>query len=322
MLRYVIFCQGNERRLFTLVNGQPYYQSLGRGLSLKDLWVPFIMLGFRPHNNVFLSTDERINALFVNLILFSLDVEKAILHFDRLTSRVREFDVKSVNKTLAEDIPGRFVTKEHLITALRLSHAVVPSYKRDEIKRVAGLNEEECLRVENPLKLADEPDLITDDPDKINLWLLQNGAHELKQLIKFNESFSEFFAALVTQDNFDLIIEQFVREYTQDLYQPLSDRDQLCKEACTALQNLAEEVKSMTREQLQAGQRVREVMEDARSLGQTTREFLQNEMGSRPLTGDKRSALMNFCLHSVDQLRNKRRKIDMALPQSNLGHKF
>ena len=163
-----------NRRKMAVINGQPYYQSSGYSSGCKGIWFPFIMFkGTTPAqlDNLpsFLCKQELVKCSYnyPNYI-----VKFAAPYFKREPSVFPQANLK------VDEFAARLPTRETLITSIRLG-SVIPE------KRLisANLDQKETQLSKDLITLSETPLFATQDSDKINRWLISQGAVIVSDLL-------------------------------------------------------------------------------------------------------------------------------------------
>lgn len=163
---------------FTIIDGQPYYQSTGTNGSFPGIWFPIIMVRGTKSINL-----DKLPENF-NKKEFLIDW-KTYQHSSWIIKELQVYRKNSC-RVFIKDVPDEFVAKipshKTLITSARLSGHLFPQ----TILHSAGLTATELKLVSNHIPHAKKPTLVTENADEINLWLENNGAQLLKELIGTN----------------------------------------------------------------------------------------------------------------------------------------
>lgn len=156
-------------RKFVVIKGQPFYSSSGFNSGYPNVWFPFILIrGTQPINySAFPSyymMDNLENCKFTHL--------GYIIKFETNTVvGCQEGLFKGANPD-KDELAGRLPTKDSIILSARLSGKNFPL---DRLKQVDFTLEEEEL-IKNPILIEEHPEFDTNNPDRINKWLIEQGA--------------------------------------------------------------------------------------------------------------------------------------------------
>jgi hypothetical protein len=171
---YIVFQWGEPRKMLVF-NGVPYYRSTGHNSTYANIWFPFMLMrGTRPVN---------INGLPSNLYKDRYENSK-----ETFPVYIVKLDAGYFNPTpmlftgvhpADEPLALRLPTKETIVTSVRLSGDYFP---QDKLALVSLSAEEQKLTKE-PILLAKDPIFTTSDPDKINDWLINQGATIARALL-------------------------------------------------------------------------------------------------------------------------------------------
>lgn len=175
-----------------VVEGQPYYQSTGRNSGCASIWFPFIMIkGNRPIDK--LKIPAMYKPSFYNQDKKPTYIIKILRHYLQT-----EVDILPHDK---EDriIKNRNPLKTTLITAARLTGPLFPESTLIKAK----LNAEEIELARTPLVIEDSPIFSLQDPDKINDWLMNQGAPKILSEIVVQQEEPEEEIDIVSIDKYD-----------------------------------------------------------------------------------------------------------------------
>lgn len=157
-------------RKIAVFDEKPYYCSTGTASSWPNVWFPFLlMIGTKPLNYdalpSFLSK-ERIKKNPYQYPQYLLKFEAC--YCIGMAKRGVFNGVNPSTDSLADRLP----TKETIIMSVRLSGEYFP---QDKLERVDLTSEEKMLTAQ-PIFFEEKPVFITSTPDKVNEWLVAQGA--------------------------------------------------------------------------------------------------------------------------------------------------
>ena len=173
---YIEYKSETAPRKITVVDGQPYYQSTGRNSSMPGVWLPFLLLVGTKHLN-FSATPSWYNSKKLSSSITkrrrSLDggcLQDYAQHMIKVYTSHIEMDKFRLSDQTGDE---RRPLKSMLVTSLRLGGC-----EQDEQSGFALslLDEAEMKRVNEPIVLASESVFRSGNSDKINLWLISQGA--------------------------------------------------------------------------------------------------------------------------------------------------
>ena len=161
-----------KERKMIVVDGQPYYESTGKNSKCPSIWFPFILLKEnRPLDKSNLPV--RYKPDFYPRHRKSGYIIKVLRHY--LQEEVETLDTDGKDKIIKKRNP----LKTTLITAARLTGSLFPESTLIKAK----LNEQEIKLARTPLLIEDRPVFSTQDPERINDWLMRQGAPKILSVV-------------------------------------------------------------------------------------------------------------------------------------------
>ncbi len=222
-MKYIVYRSSEGDRKIIILDGQPYYQSTGKNSKMPGIWLPFIAcmgsvqldmsryptkyirehifsvysLG---HGHIIkkslmdsvLSDDEKSWCLpsLEKRDQSSLKQEEVMPDEEKDLMSERE-EIKSDDFS-RENIFDRLFLKKDLVNSLRLNNKIIGEIA--VIAKEAGLDEEQTQLAETPLILSDQPELVSEDPNEVNRWLIQNGATYISEMTRtFPDSYEKIW---------------------------------------------------------------------------------------------------------------------------------
>ncbi|MHB1949231.1 MAG: hypothetical protein ACYCQI_14075 [Gammaproteobacteria bacterium] len=175
---YIIYNYFGLRKM-VVIDGQPYYQSTGQSSKNKNIWFPFIILKGSQSLNYF-NLPSYLEPLFIK--------KEADLHHstyivkllqDYWSDKSQQVFFNLLPSTKNKELISRIPTKQMLITASRLSGKDFP----EAFLVAAKLDEKQMALAKTPIQLTQHPVFSSSNPDKINQWLVSQGASCAKRLL-------------------------------------------------------------------------------------------------------------------------------------------
>jgi hypothetical protein len=208
-MKYVVLRSGDKEtdRKITVINGQPYYQSTGYNSGMTGRWLPFYglrgdkeQLNIQPHiqdRKLTLNRDATISMfngaskgvlLKDGVIGLTPTVDEALWCTQSLAIK-RKIDSKvnepGQSQDPADQIFDRLYLKTDFINSCRLQGA--KDKNDEELFKKAGLDDNQKKEAANTIQLDEKAEFITDDPDRINQWLIQQGVKFEKYPASYQE---------------------------------------------------------------------------------------------------------------------------------------
>lgn len=164
-----------EKRKIIVVDGLAYYQSTGIS-GTKDAWFPFIMVrGTKDHNALQLD--------FPGCNHYPVLFRKSYMIKYRPTQEP---------KLKSSFYHHNRLNKHTLIIASRLNPGF---YSRTDLEK-ASLSEEEIIEANNPLPIQTNNLEVIEDPDKVNTWLIEQGAEIVAGVLGIDDdAIPDYFVA-------------------------------------------------------------------------------------------------------------------------------
>ncbi len=154
---------GNVRKM-TVLDGQPYYQSTGDNSGMPGAWFPFVML-------------KGTKAL--NYAALPDNYQQGLIHF--LESAPEYYIIKlEIREDKRETGSSYLPLKKTLIASLRLGGCA----SGGEVFDQTVLDETEKRLAQDSIVLAEECIFTSEDTDRINLWLIYQGAVSARDLMR------------------------------------------------------------------------------------------------------------------------------------------
>lgn len=191
MLRNPISYIEHHPYLFTVVDGQPFYQSTGRNSDAKGTWLPLIMV----QTHTIKDTPRIISDTLDTKSIFAQELSCYFIRGYLVKHElcfVKELDC-DLDETYAffDMITGnpdnslkiRLVTKRDILTSIRLGGGIWKNHDSlDMILKIIGYTREDV----EPFQFKHIPEFVAENEEEINQWLIDQGATDLNYLYHQN----------------------------------------------------------------------------------------------------------------------------------------
>lgn len=185
---YIIFSTGRKDKnpfWMTVIDGLPYYRSNGVLSHTPNVWYPFICIAGK-HTHYFDALPDYYDRAKMQGFIRRWGPQVLIKHEDDYFIRAKHKRdvILGGSHIVLKDV--RIGTKKSFIISARLKSSFPLS-----ILQEAGLTAEEVALTDVPIEFEDKPVFISKDFDKVNEWLIEQGAVLAAALLR-NEKVQEF----------------------------------------------------------------------------------------------------------------------------------
>jgi len=169
---HVVLEDEDGSREIAVIKGIPYYLSTGQNSGIPGVWFPLLFIqGTKPHNY-----DALPSYLLKERIKESIDegfFPEYLLKFETAyCAKTCETGIFKGINPYTDQLASRIPTKETAITSARLSGHKFP---RERLGLIDLTPEEKELTMQ-PIILEEKPIFVTNDPDEVNAWLVEQNA--------------------------------------------------------------------------------------------------------------------------------------------------
>lgn len=214
--------KSEEIRDIVVINGQPFYRSTGNNSNLPNVWLPFICI----RGQVDYIKKEKITPLleqgkltnqFINALIGPNYVDNYIIKF----STIFENSYKSLfNQWMLTNDSSRFKKSpiDNLLIGcvnlecLAISYSLGGGIWEDENYNSLIINKFFKEQIPGKIYLQETAVFDTQDPKKVNEWLIQSGASYASQVFQFDEK-----SRSKTSSNFLPEVELVVSEQEKEI---------------------------------------------------------------------------------------------------------
>lgn len=180
VLTYVALNDASRRII--VLDGQPYYESTGDNSKIKGTWLPFIMIrGTQVKRSKAPIMPEDLS--YFPTYVFSNYPSNYIIKAEYNNIKPEQRHYLSIN---GKQFPfgKRIATTRDLANSIRLGGGMwkESSHREDAIHYLRKNSEHALIELANTPQPILESEKITKDPDKVNEWLINQGAHFINNL--------------------------------------------------------------------------------------------------------------------------------------------